>query len=116
MREILMMPMKSQGGPALLPPTSLMTTASAVPPERRLRLQQPPEPRAAITPRQRQVLYCLIEGKPTKRICQELGMSEGTAKVHIGAIFRALRVNNRTQATLAALQQGWIYPEMWSRS
>jgi DNA-binding NarL/FixJ family response regulator len=109
------MPMKSQGTPALLPPTSLIEPPT-VRSERRLSLQQTPEPRQAITPRQRQVLYCLIEGKPTKRICQELGMSEGTAKVHIGAIFRALRVRNRTQATLAALQEGWIYPEMWSRS
>ncbi len=110
------MPMKSQGTPALLPPTSLMAPAPSLRAERRLSLQQTPEPRSAITPRQRQVLYCLIEGKPTKKICQELGMSEGTAKVHIGAIFRALRVRNRTQATLAALQEGWIYPEMWSRS
>jgi len=57
-----------------------------------------------------------VEGKPTKIICDELDMSQGTAKAHIGAIFRALRVRNRTQATLVALRDGWIYPEMWSRS
>jgi len=57
----------------------------------------------AITPRQQEVLFCLVEGKPTKKICTELGISEGTAKVHISAIFRALRVRNRTQATLVAL-------------
>ena len=69
-----------------------------------------------LTPRQREVLYCLAEGKPTKLICEELRMSEGTVKVHIGAIFRAMRVHNRTQATLVALRDGWIHPEMWSRS
>lgn len=68
------------------------------------------EPSRAITPRQREVLYCLAEGKPNKRICDELGMSEGTVKVHIAAIFRALRVRNRTQATVVAYREGWLHP------
>ncbi len=97
------------------PPTSLIGTPARLVPSPRLE-PKPLRPSHAITPRQRQVLYCLIEGKPTKRICEELGMSMGTAKVHIGAILRALGVRNRTEATLAALRQGWIYPEMWSRS
>ena len=100
----------------LTPPTSLLAPSPAtLAPLRRLELQRL-SPAASITPRQRQVLYCLIEGKPTKRICAELDMSMGTAKVHIGAILRALGVRNRTQATLAALREGWVYPEMWSRS
>jgi DNA-binding NarL/FixJ family response regulator len=101
----------------LNPPTSLLESPLRKPPEpsRRLELERL-HPSQSITPRQRQVLYCLIEGKPTKRICEELDMSMGTAKVHIGAILRALGVRNRTQATLAALREGWIYPEMWSRS
>ena len=102
----------------LQPPTSLLAGAAPrqpVEPTRRLKVERL-HPSEAITPRQRQVLYCLIEGKPTKRICEELDMSMGTAKVHIGAILRALGVRNRTQATLVALREGWIYPEMWSRS
>jgi DNA-binding NarL/FixJ family response regulator len=101
----------------LNPPTSLLGTESrrAAEPTRRLEVKRL-HPSESITPRQRQVLYCLIEGKPTKRICEELDMSMGTAKVHIGAILRALGVRNRTQATLVALSEGWIYPEMWSRS
>jgi DNA-binding NarL/FixJ family response regulator len=35
-------------------------------------------------------------------------MSEGTAKVHITAILRALNVRNRSEAVLAALRAGWI--------
>lgn len=101
---------------AAIPPTSLLS-----PPAKQQRLMRQlsvlqVEPQKAITPRQREVLYCLVEGKPTKIICDELEMSQGTAKAHIGAIFRALRVRNRTQATLVALRDGWIYPEMWSRS
>lgn len=99
----------------VIPPTSLLARDAAPRPFRRLEVRPLEQPQA-ITPRQQEVLYCLVEGKPTKRICAELGMSEGTAKVHIGAIFRALRVRNRTQATLVALKEGWIYPEMWSRS
>jgi len=98
-----------------LPPTSLLIKEAPVQPYRRLEPEQS-GPTAAITPRQQEVLFCLVEGKPTKKICTELGISEGTAKVHISAIFRALRVRNRTQATLVALREGWIHPEMWSRS
>ena len=96
------------------PPTSLLPNASPIR-LRKLEVTQA-EPIHAITPRQRQVLYCLAEGKPTKIICEELRMSQGTVKVHIGAIFRAMRVHNRTQDTLVALRDGWIHPEMWSRS
>ena len=96
------------------PPTSLLPNASPIR-LRKLDVVQA-EPIYAITPRQRQVLYCLAEGKPTKVICEELRMSQGTVKVHIGAIFRAMRVHNRTQATMVALRDGWIHPEMWSRS
>ena len=99
----------------LIPPTSLLAEPQKSVPLRRLEVDRL-KPSESITPRQRQVLYCLIEGKPTKRICEELGMSMGTAKVHIGAILRALGVRNRTQATLVALRDGLIYPEMWSRS
>ena len=98
-----------------IPPTSLLLKEAAVRPYRQLQADQL-EATQAITPRQQEVLFCLVEGKPTKKICTELGISEGTAKVHISAIFRALRVRNRTQATLVALREGWIQPEMWSRS
>ncbi len=99
----------------LNPPTSLLGLREK-PAEKHNLVFNHESMQSAITPRQRQVLHCLIEGKPTKKICTELGMSEGTAKVHIAAIFRALRVRNRTQATLAAIEQGWIYPEAWSRA
>lgn len=56
-----------------------------------------------LTPRQREVLDRLREGKSNKRIAHELGLTEGTVKVHVTAILRLLGVRNRTQAALTAL-------------
>ena len=50
-----------------------------------------------LTVRQADVLKLLVEGKPNKLICRDLRLSEGTVKVHVSAILRALNVRNRTQ-------------------
>lgn len=55
-----------------------------------------------LTGRQLEVLRLLARGMPNKLIARELGLSEGTVKVHVLAIFRTLNVNNRTEAVVAA--------------
>lgn len=55
-----------------------------------------------LTARQIDVLRLLVAGKPNKLIARELGLSEGTVKIHLSTIFRVLDVNNRTEAVLAA--------------
>lgn len=55
-----------------------------------------------LSERQRDVLRLLIEGKANKVIGRELGLSEATVKTHLQAVYRALDVENRTQAVLAA--------------
>jgi len=55
-----------------------------------------------LTARQRDVLRLLAQGKSNKLIARELGVTEGTVKVHLLAVFRALDVRNRTAAVLAA--------------
>jgi DNA-binding NarL/FixJ family response regulator len=57
---------------------------------------------AGLTARQVDVLRLLAQGKPNKVIARELGVAEGTVKVHLLAVFRALDVRNRTSAVLAA--------------
>jgi DNA-binding NarL/FixJ family response regulator len=57
---------------------------------------------ANLTVRQRDVLRLLAQGMSNKVIARELGVSEGTVKVHLLAVFRALDVRNRTAAVLAA--------------
>jgi len=56
----------------------------------------------SLTPRQQDVLACLAEGRSNKEIARELGLAEGTVKIHIAGILKALKVNNRTQAIIAA--------------
>lgn len=55
-----------------------------------------------LTQRQWEVLNCLREGKSNKQIAYELGLSEGTVKIHVTAIFKTLGVKNRTQAVIVA--------------
>jgi DNA-binding NarL/FixJ family response regulator len=55
-----------------------------------------------LTPRQHDVLRLLGQGKSNKEIARALGLVEGTVKLHISAILRALGVDNRTQAVIAA--------------
>lgn len=56
---------------------------------------------ARLTPRQVEVMQLLRQGYPNKIIARKLDLTEGTVKVHMGAIFRALGVRNRTEAVLA---------------
>ncbi|MBI2311969.1 MAG: response regulator transcription factor [Betaproteobacteria bacterium] len=59
-----------------------------------------------LTGRQAQVLALMVEGKSNKIICRELGMAEGTVKIHVTAVLKALKVCNRTQAVIAAARLG----------
>lgn len=59
-----------------------------------------------LTPRQREVLALLGQGKSNKEIARILDLSEGTVKLHVTAILKALNVNNRTGAVVAASRLG----------
>jgi DNA-binding NarL/FixJ family response regulator len=59
-----------------------------------------------LTVRQSDVLKLLVEGKPNKLICRDLRLSEGTVKVHVSAILRALNVRNRTQVVIELARRG----------
>lgn len=61
---------------------------------------------ADLTPRQLDVLQCLLRGEPNKQIARELGLTEGTVKIHIAAILRALHARNRTEAVVRARSLG----------
>lgn len=58
--------------------------------------------RSILTGRQIDVMMLLSQGKPNKLIARDLGISEGTVKIHLAAIFRALNVRNRVEAVVAS--------------
>lgn len=62
--------------------------------------------RLGLTRRQRDVLTLLSKGCSNREIGQKLGVTEGTVKIHVAAIFKVLNVTNRTQAVIAANQLG----------
>jgi len=64
-----------------------------------------------LTPRQREVLALLGQGKSNKEIARVLQLAEGTVKLHVTAILKALNVNNRTRAVVAASQLGLTSPD-----
>ncbi|MBE0623710.1 MAG: response regulator transcription factor [Burkholderiales bacterium] len=59
-----------------------------------------------LSPRQTDVLGCLLRGMSNKQICRELGLAEGTVKNHTVAVFRALNVTTRAQAVIEASRRG----------
>ena len=72
-----------------------------------------------LTPRQMDVLRCMLRGMSTKLMCRELKLQEGTVKSHVQAVFHALSVRTRTQAIIVASQRGvqlreWHPPEQRS--
>ena len=64
-----------------------------------------------LTARQAEVLARVVQGKSNKLICRELGLAEGTVKIHVSAILKALNVSNRTQAVIAVGKLGLQLPQ-----
>jgi DNA-binding NarL/FixJ family response regulator len=56
-----------------------------------------------LSPREISILQCLIEGDSNKCIARKINIAEATVKVHIKAILRKIRVQNRTQAAIWGL-------------
>lgn len=63
-----------------------------------------------LSPRQREVLMKVIQGKPNKVIARELGISDHTVKTHVMAVLAVLRVSNRTEAVYRAAAIGIAAP------
>jgi DNA-binding NarL/FixJ family response regulator len=72
---------------------------------------EPPGPpknshHTALTARQVEVLRELAKGLSNRQIGDILQVTEGTIKLHVAAIFRLLKVNNRTEAVLVTQKMG----------
>lgn len=62
--------------------------------------------RPPFTPRQRDVLQRVVQGKTNKVIGRELGISDGTVKTHLAHLMAMLGVNTRTQLVYELARQG----------
>lgn len=60
--------------------------------------------RTELSGRQRQVLALALQGLPNKSIARRLAIAEGTVKVHLSMVYRALGVKNRVGALCRVLQ------------
>lgn len=61
---------------------------------------------AELTPREMEILCHLAEGQSNKVIARELGISNGTVKLHVRAILRKLQVSSRVEAAVLAVEEG----------
>jgi DNA-binding NarL/FixJ family response regulator len=88
-------------GGVFLPRSALAAAAPAASDPRAAGLRD-----LALTDRQVAVLGLILQGRPNKLICRELGLAEGTVKIHVAAVLRSLGVHTRTQAVIEASRLG----------
>lgn len=67
---------------------------------------KPANPFSELTPREYEILTLLAEGQSNKVIARNLGISDGTVKLHVKAILRKLNVSSRITAAVMAVEHG----------
>lgn len=63
---------------------------------------------SVLTDRQMEILRLMADGRSNKAIAHLTGITEGTVKLHVTAVLRALDADNRTEAVVVAGRQGLI--------
>lgn len=63
-----------------------------------------------LTPREREILQCLVQGLSDKEISDRLYVSVGTVRNHVASTLSKLRVHSRLQALVLAIQHGLVKP------
>jgi|SRR5690625_287207 len=66
------------------------------------------KPLHLLTKRECQVLQLLSEGQSNRKIAETLIISEKTVKNHVSNILQKLNVDDRTQAVVKAIKNGWV--------
>ena len=67
------------------------------------------------SPREAEILHYLLRGDSNKMIARELGITEATVKVHLKGLLRKIRVCNRTQAAIWAMNNGFSFEKFRSQ-
>ncbi len=66
------------------------------------------KPLHLLTRRECEVLQLLADGKSNRGISETLFISEKTVKNHVSNILQKMNVNDRTQAVVMAIRNGWV--------
>lgn len=69
----------------------------------------PPEDNP-LTPREMEVLQLIVDGYSNPKIADELVITRATAKAHVHSILQKLCVDDRTQAAVLAMREGYVTP------
>ena len=91
--------------------TSLIRAAAADPTTFRAPgefLRAPAKPGPRLSPRERQVLELLVEGRTQAQIAAALNISPATAKTHVARLYTKLQARNRSQALLTTAREGLL--------
>lgn len=62
----------------------------------------------ALTPREREILVLVAQGKSNRDIADDLLISERTARTHVSNVLSKLGLTSRTQAALWAVREGLV--------
>ena len=68
---------------------------------------EPATPLSELTPREQEIIQHIAEGESNKVIARNLGISDGTVKLHVKAILRKLGVHSRVEAAVIAVEHGY---------
>ncbi|MFN8167705.1 MAG: response regulator transcription factor [Candidatus Nanopelagicales bacterium] len=73
-----------------------------------LSLRTPPSTSESLTPREREVITLVAEGRTNREIGKRLGVAERTARTHVSNILAKLGLASRTQAAMWAVREGLV--------
>ncbi len=73
-----------------------------------VRQQRAQEERAALSPREQEIVQLVSSGHPNKAIARQLAISQHTVNTHVRRIFDKLGVNSRAEMVAYVLQSGLV--------
>jgi DNA-binding NarL/FixJ family response regulator len=97
-------------GEALLAPAVTRAVIEEFARQQPIAASAPPPAVAELTPREQEVFDLLARGMSNPEICEQLVISEATAKTHVARILQKLDLRDRVQAVIYAYETGLIAP------
>jgi DNA-binding NarL/FixJ family response regulator len=62
-----------------------------------------------LTPREKEVLACITQGRSNREIAEKLNIAEKTVRIHVSSVLDKMGARDRTQATIYAIQRGLVH-------